>query len=167
MALIKKYWLTITVSIVFWCILNENFYLITIVVGIFVSLIATTLVSFLFTDRKSSKGTYRLPPWHLIKYIWVLFINIFKSAMTIIKIIIHEEDHPIIVKISTKVLRDWPICLIANGITLTPGTVTIDVTENELTVLWLNPTTNDSHVAAKIIQSHFEQALMSKEERLC
>jgi len=167
MARIKKYWLIMIVSTVFWCILNESFKPLTILIGIIISLIAVILVALLFTDEAGYTGTYRLSFLSLLKYIWVLFVYILKSAIDVINIILFKKDDPMIVTLKTDIHRLWPICLIANGITLTPGTVTIDIKDNELTVLWLNPTTKDPIEASKIILGHFEKALMTKEEKNC
>lgn len=165
MAVIKKYWVTMVVSMLFWCIVNESFSLTTILVGFVVALLATVLVAYLFTDHEDPSHNYRLSLWAYIKYIFILFPMIFKSTWEVISIILYGDDKPMIVKVKTNVTRDWPICMIANGITLTPGTVTIDVQENELTVLWLNPTTRDPEEASEIVLGQFEKALINKEEK--
>jgi multicomponent Na+:H+ antiporter subunit E len=167
MAHIKKYWLIMIVSVFFWCILNENFSLVTILIGIAVSLVANIVVALLFTDEEGFTGPYRLSFISLLRYIWVLFANIIKSAIAVIHIILFKDDTPMIITIKTDIHRIWPVCLIANGITLTPGTVTIDIKDNEITVLWLNPTTDDPALASKIILGHFENALITKEEKRC
>lgn len=165
MAVIKKYWVTMVVSMLFWCIVNESFSLTTILVGFVVALLATVLVAYLFTDHHDPNHNYRLSLWAYIKYIIILFPMIFKSTWEVIRIILFSNDNPMIVKVKTNVMRDWPICMIANAITLTPGTVTIDVQENEMTVLWLNPTTKDPDEASKIVLGNFERALINKEEK--
>lgn len=164
MKLIKNHWLMTLVTIFFWCILNESFRFTTILIGLPISVFTNVVIYLLFTDTDNAGKNDSLNFLQLLKYVIVLFFNIFKSAKTVLGIILYSDDTPMIVTIKTKALKEWPRCLIANAITLTPGTVTIDLTDDLLTVLWLNPTTDDPTEAARIILGHFEKALLTKEE---
>lgn len=162
MKIIFKYIQTTIVSIIFWCLLNESFSSATVIQGIVIALVTVFTVYYLFSDKKHI--SYSINIISLIKYIIVLFINIYLSAIKVCYIILKHNDHPTVIKIKTKVKDDWLQCLVSNAITLTPGTVTIDKTKNNLTVLWLNPTTTSMDDAAKIIQGNFEKALLGKEK---
>lgn len=162
MKIISKYIQTIIVSIIFWCLLNESFNLTTVIQGIIIALVTVFSVYYLFRDKKYI--SYKINIFSLIKYILVLFINIYLSAIKVCYIILRHNDHPSVIKIKTKVKDDWLRCLVSNAITLTPGTVTIDKTDNTLTVLWLNPTTTSVDDATKVILGDFEHALLRKEK---
>ena len=80
-----------------------------------------------------------------------------KKALSFKKI----EVNPAIVKIQTNLSSDWGLSMLSNCITLTPGTITMDIYEeknkNYLYVHWLNSTTDDGKKAAKIIKGKFEK----------
>ena len=89
----------------------------------------------------------------LIKANW----DVAKKALSFKKI----EVNPSIVKIQTNLSSDWGLSMLSNCITLTPGTITMDIYEeknkNYLYVHWLNSTTDDGKKAAKIIKGKFEK----------
>ncbi len=69
--------------------------------------------------------------------------------------------NPGIVKVKTNLRSDFALALLANSITLTPGTVTIDISgqgEN-LYVHWLTVNTRDEHKIAKKIKGNYESQL--------
>ena len=75
------------------------------------------------------------------------------------KSVFNNDADPKVVHIRTSVHNHWFQCIIANSITLTPGTVTIDKTDHDLQVLWLYPTTDDPKEQAEIILGPFERIL--------
>jgi multicomponent Na+:H+ antiporter subunit E len=65
--------------------------------------------------------------------------------------------HPGIVKIKTSLKSDSAITALANSITLTPGTLTVDVTDDGyLYVHWINVKATDTDEASKLIAQKFE-----------
>lgn len=162
MTIFKNNWLMIVVTTLFWCILNESFNLSTILIGIVVSIVTIIAIRMLFSDRNFNQKNKPVPIITALRYVVVLFINIIKSTRTVMDIILHGNDLPMVVTIKTDVKEIWPRCLVANGITLTPGTVTIDIKDDEFTVLWLNPTTKDPEEASDIIQGDFEKVFKIK-----
>ena len=65
--------------------------------------------------------------------------------------------HPGIVKIKTNLKSDSAITALANSITLTPGTLTVDVTEDGyLYIHWINVKSTDVEEASKLIAGKFE-----------
>jgi multicomponent Na+:H+ antiporter subunit E len=65
--------------------------------------------------------------------------------------------HPGIVKIKTSLKSDSAITALANSITLTPGTLTVDVTDDgHLYVHWINIKSTDTDEASKLIAQKFE-----------
>jgi multicomponent Na+:H+ antiporter subunit E len=133
--------------------------------GLIVGIITLIFINILFKDQETLIKRYHLSLFSTLKYIAVVFINIYKSTFNVIKLIIFDDIHPVVVEINTKVEGEWPRCLVANGITLTPGTVTIDQRDERLTVLWLMPADAKLEDAKAMIQDHFEKALIKKEKK--
>ena len=71
---------------------------------------------------------------------------------------------PGIVKIKTNLKTDSGITALANSITLTPGTLTVDLTrqgeDNFLYVHWINVKSSDIEQATEFIARRFEWFLM-------
>ena len=111
--------------------------------GIIIALISSTLASRILFQKKN----YRL--FNPVK--WVLFlyylIVIFLPALVVANIdvayrVITGKINPGIVKISPQLESDSAITLLANSITLTPGTLSVDIDEknNDLYIHWINVT---------------------------
>lgn len=149
----------IIICAVVWVILNENLSLATIMAGGALGLLSVLITDhlLLLTDYKS---TYQLQPTVMIKYVLYLIYQIYFSGFTTIIKIISGKISPGIVEIETELDSDLYISILANSITLTPGTVTIDKKGRKLIILWLNCITKDSEKAGKIIKGNFEKILL-------
>ncbi len=149
----------IIICAVVWVILNENLSLATIMAGGALGLLSVLITDhlLLLTDYKS---TYQLQPTVMIKYVLYLIYQIYFSGFTTIIKIISGKISPGIVEIETELDSDLYISILANSITLTPGTVTIDKKGRKLIILWLNCVTKDSEKAGKIIKGNFEKILL-------
>jgi len=68
------------------------------------------------------------------------FIALAKANIDVAYRVITGKINPGIVKISTDIKTDLGITMLANSITLTPGTLTVDIDEesNDLYVHWIN-----------------------------
>ena len=158
MRFIKQYYDTTLLLVLLWCILSEDFSLITIAIGLLFSLITLVILHLMFSNNDDVKN-YRIPPRLFLWYLLVLFYHIVLSGLQVSKAVITGNCDPKVVTIHTTVHNHWYQCIIANSVTLTPGTVTIDKTDHQLQVLWLCPTTNDPDEQAKLIIGPFEKIL--------
>ena len=108
----------------FWLILNESLAVSQLLIGLVFSSIAL-----LFTNRYLLEddylGAYAIAPEVLLHYSLYLFIQIYQSGFAAILKIIKGEDAVKIITYETCMSNELGICLLANAITLTPGTVTI------------------------------------------
>lgn len=76
-----------------------------------------------------------------IKYYTILVIEIIKANIAVMDVILTPgkiENKPVIVHFDTKLKDPKLNILLANSITLTPGTITADTKDNSLTVLALD-----------------------------
>ena len=69
--------------------------------------------------------------------------------------------NPGIVKVKTRLKSDTALTFLANSITLTPGTLTVDIDRDNgvLYIHWLNVKAKDVETATKIIVERFERIL--------
>lgn len=144
-----------------WIIFNGN---ITLEIFIFGVVIAAVMLAFMckFMDYSLKKelNVYK-KSIHFFAYIALLIREIVKANLAIIpKILtVEEEMEPVIVKFRTNLKSDFTRMLLANSITLTPGTITVSMEEDEYTIHCL-----DSSLAEGLENSDFEKALMKLDE---
>jgi multicomponent Na+:H+ antiporter subunit E len=101
------------------------------------------LVAALVKNRYLTKSLRMLNPvrW----FIWLIYLFPFFFAMAVANVdvayrVITGRINPGIVKISPNLKNDMALTILANSITLTPGTLSVDVDEetNDLYVHWIN-----------------------------
>ena len=96
--------------------------------------------------------------WFLV-YIPVFFYYCIKANLDILYRVIHPEMpiKPGIVKIKTNLRSPEALTALANSITLTPGTMTVDITDDGyLYIHWLCVRSTDMEEATEIIARRFE-----------
>mgnify|MGYP001104138293 CR=1 FL=1 len=94
-------------------------------------------------------------------YTIVLFWEIIKANFDVAYRILHPKMpiKPGIVVIKTSLKSDIGKLILANSITLTPGTFTLDVIGDELLIHWINVKTEDTDEATNMIGRRFEKYL--------
>ena len=143
-----------------WIIFNGN---ITVEILVFGVIIAAVMLAFMcrFMDYslEKEKNVYKKSVWFLA-YAVILLREIVKANLAIIpKILtIEEEMEPVIVTFRTYLKSDFTKMLLANSITLTPGTITIDLEGDVYTIHCL-----DTSLAEGLADSDIEKALKKLE----
>ena len=150
--------LIVVICMVTWLILNERLDWQTALLGIVLAVVAV-LFNNLVLNHDLKDLEEKLNLLVMPKYFFNLIIQIYIAGFDIIIKIITGKINPDIVEIDVDLDNDLYICLLANSITLTPGTVTIDKKGNKLTVLWLDCLTRDKQAAGEIIKGSFERIL--------
>jgi len=145
-----------------WCILNGKLNLFHVLFGLFISVLTLILVK-LLQPYQNKTYTYTISIYRMCKFIFVVIVDIYISAYKTIQHLIRNEVNPQFVVTSTKLKRPWLQALIGNAITLTPGTVTIQLNDGNYTVLWLYPSTIRQKEIKRLLINNFEHAL-SKED---
>jgi len=97
----------------------------------------------------------------LLVYLIVLFWEIIKANFDVAYRVIHPKMpiKPGIVVIKTCLKSDIAKMILANSITLTPGTFTLDVIGDKLLIHWINVKTEDIDEATNMIGHRFEKYL--------
>jgi multicomponent Na+:H+ antiporter subunit E len=125
-------------------------------------LIASLLVAVLFHEILPKEHHVFLSPvrvfWFLV-YVPVFAWYMVKANLDVVYRALHPQMpiRPGIVKIKTNLKTDSAITALANSITLTPGTLTVDLTDDGyLYVHWINVRSDDVEQATRIIAQQFE-----------
>ena len=122
-----------------WAVFSGKFDAFHLGLGVLSSLIVTWLSQdLLFKDREKDLGERLAEAARFIGYVfWLLWqivlanVHVFKLAMTDEG---QEEMSPHVVKLKTKLKSDFAKFVYANSITLTPGTITIQIEGNQFLV---------------------------------
>lgn len=144
-----------------WVIFNGQF---TAEIAIFGIFVAAAVYAFTckFLDWSPAKDIFLLKKAAcLLRYAWLLVQEIVKANIAMIPMILSpdKEPEPVIVKVHTKLQTKTARVLLANSITLTPGTITVTMEGDELTVHCL-----DRSASEGLQDSSFERALLLLEE---
>jgi multicomponent Na+:H+ antiporter subunit E len=133
-----------------------------VIVGLVVSLIVSFSAGhMLITTQKSQNIVKRIFGFiiYLFKFIWELI----KANVHVAYIVLHPKIpiKPGLVKIKTSLKKDTSLTILANSITLTPGTLTVDVNKSrgDLYVHWIDTKTTDTNEASEHIGGRFEKSL--------
>ena len=122
-----------------WVVFSGKFDAFHLGLGVFSSLVVTWLSQdLLFDDRKKNLANRIGEAGRFFGYVfWLLWqvvlanLHVFKLAMTKAG---QEEMSPRVVTFKTKLKTDFAKFVFANSITLTPGTITIQIKGNEFVV---------------------------------
>ena len=117
-----------------WILLNERLDLFVLISGIIFSIIAIYFTNKVLLGQSYSK-LYSLPFLTILSYLFYLFFQILKSGFSAIPKVFKGNCRVKIVTYRTTLKNQLAISLLANAITLTPGTVTIEKNGNILSIL--------------------------------
>lgn len=144
-----------------WFALTSSVRIDELITGIFISFILSLV---LFRDYL----TLGLPNFSIKRlifffiYLIVFFGEIIKANFDVAYRIIHPKMpiKPGIVIIKTKLKSNIGKLVLANSITLTPGTFTLDIANDKLLIHWINVKSTDCDESTKIISRKFEKYLL-------
>jgi len=146
------------VSFVVWLLLTWTLEIQVVIAG----LAASIVVALLFHEILPKEHHIFVSPMRifwLLVYIPVFFYYVIMANFDVVYRALHPKMpiHPGIVKIKTELKTDSGITALANSITLTPGTLTVDLTDDGfLYIHWINVKSTETEEATKHIAQKFE-----------
>ncbi len=146
------------VALVVWLLLTWSVDTQILIAGV----IAAIIVAVLFHEIMPKEHKVFISPirmFWLLLYVPVFFYYMVKANFDVVYRALHPKMpiKPGIVKIKTKLKTDSGITALANSITLTPGTLTVDLTDDGfLYIHWINVKSDDVEQATKFIAKRFE-----------
>jgi len=146
------------VALVVWLLLTWSLDTQMLIAGV----IASIIVAVLFHEIMPKEHKVFISPvrmFWLLLYVPVFFYYMLIANLDVVYRALHPKMpiKPGIVKIKTKLKTDSGITALANSITLTPGTLTVDLTDDGfLYVHWINVKSDDVEQATKFVAKRFE-----------
>ena len=148
---------------ILWIIFNGRLTPEVAVIGLLVSAaIFLFICRFMDYSLRKEKMLYILIPW-MIRYFFILLTEIVKANFATARFVLNPkiEVEPRIVTFKPELRSGFLKVVLANSITLTPGTITIDIEDGVYTVHCL-----DLELATDIGESELVKELRKAQERM-
>jgi multicomponent Na+:H+ antiporter subunit E len=143
-----------------WLILNASLDAQVVLAGIVVALLLTLG----FARFSRAFADIRLTPRAIFSYLvyFAVFLQeLVRANLNVVRLVFSPriDIHPGIVEIKTRLASPTGRLVLANSITLTPGTLTVDIQGDSLFIHWINVTDQDPEAATRRIAAKFERYL--------
>ncbi len=157
----SHYALVFLVALLLWLLMVGNLNRDELLAGVLVAVAVTLLFGSRFTIFTGFRFSW-LAPLYILSYLGNFFVALVRANLDLAARVLAPSlpIKPALVEIKTNLQSPLGKLLLANTITLTPGTLTVDVTENRLLVHWVYcPPGTDMQQATEKIAATFEKHL--------
>lgn len=152
--------LTTMYLLVGWLLFTGTIAPYSLIMGFLFSLLIALVTYSLFIHEKEADKRSLLPHVHLLGfYLLLIVFKMYVASFKVLANIIRGDINPRIVHFRTRLKSDLARVLLANSITLTPGTITLHLDDDHLIVHWLDAKTFHSKHAGELIKGQFEVLL--------
>ena len=152
--------LTTAYLMVGWVLLTWTVELRFLLIGLGFSIIVSLLTFSLFIEQEEVARRSLLPRVHvLLVYLAVLIFEMYVASFRVLWNILRGRINPGVVHFRTRLSSDIARVALTNSITLTPGTITLDLDDDHLVVHWLDARTTHSKYAGELIKGVYERLL--------
>lgn len=156
---------TFCLCFVFWLLLTWSFTAQELIAGAAVSLAVALFASrfFIHEDAFWLLNPARL--WALVSYIGVFLTELVKANLDVAGRCFGgcKDVNPGIVKVPVDLKGDYAQAMLANSITLTPGTITLDIAEQDgktwYYIHWIDVKETDREKAGEVIKGRLEKGI--------
>ncbi len=162
----KKIWhlirflITAVAMYAVWLLFSASFQPYSLIAGLIGSLLISALTYQEFiAEHEASLGSFMPRPIQLIVFLFILMFYLYQSSIKMLGAVFHGRVNPRIVHFRTRLRSDLARMVLSNSITLTPGTITLDLNDDHLTVHWFFCNTSHAKVAGEAVKGRMEQHL--------
>jgi multicomponent Na+:H+ antiporter subunit E len=150
-------WLTL---MLIWVIANGTLALDSLIAGLVIS----AAIALAFASFARVYSVIRWSPkviFYYLLYLGVFLIELAKANLNVMRLVFSPriEIQPGIVEIKTELKSPIGRLALANSITLTPGTLVVDIKDDSLFIHWINVSATDPVGATEEISARFEKYL--------
>lgn len=155
-----RFTLTTLFLFVVWVLFSADTGGFSLLFGFFASLLTASLTYHIFLPEHEANLRFFVPRfWYLVRYLFLMVASLYISSFQVVKAVISANTNPRIVHFRTRLRSDIARTVLANSITFTPGTMTLDLNDDHLTVHWLLCTTTHGKAAGEAIKTKLEHML--------
>ncbi len=158
--IMSRFLFTFIILFLIWMAFTTSLATSELITGAVISLIITSFVYKTFTDY-GMKFFKPVNIYYVLEYIVVFIIALIKANLDVARRVIDPKlpINPGIVKYESKLKSRTAKVILANSITLTPGTLTVDIIGDDLYIHWIDVTSKDPEVIYSEIGENFEKIL--------
>lgn len=156
---------TFCLCFVFWLLLTWSFTAQEMIAGAVVSLAAALFSSGFFIHDKAFRLLKPASLGALIVYVFTFLRELVKANVDVAKRVFGgcKDINPGIVKVPVELEGDYAQAMLANSITLTPGTITMDIAEQDgktwYYIHWIDVSETDREKAGELIKGSLEKGI--------
>ncbi|WP_320128223.1 Na+/H+ antiporter subunit E [uncultured Sphaerochaeta sp.] len=155
--LLRCFFTTLFLFIV-WILFTADFSWFSLTSGLFGSLLIASTTYGIFIPYHQANLHFFIPnPFALVVYILAMIFFVFQSSFKMLWAVITGKINPRIVHFRTHLRSDMARMTLANSITLTPGTIILDLNDDHMTVHWAFSSTTHAKVAGEAIKGKLER----------
>lgn len=145
-------------GLVFWLLLTFRITVPNVLVGSAASLICTLIFARYFFENTGKLINPRRWFWFLV-YLAVFIWSCIKANFDVAYRVLHPRMpiKPGIVKVRTTLKSEFARMLLANSITMTPGTLTVDIIGDDYYIHWIYIRSQDPGTYTRMITGVFEK----------
>ena len=153
-----RYLALFILSYIFWLLLTFNLSPVNLAVGAIAALITSLLFGKYFYNRVHKFLQPHRYFWFLV-YLVILGWECLKANFDVAYRVLHPSMpiKPGIVKVKLELQSEFARAMLANSITLTPGTITVDIVGDDLFVHWIYVSSEDPEIYSRKIAGRFEK----------
>ncbi len=156
----KNFTVTFLILLSVWIFLNNSLQPEILISGIVIALLLASLSvkqHRLFAELKITPKSIA----YTVIYFIVFFIELVKSNIDVTLRVLSPKlpINPGIVEVKTKLKSKYARMILANSITLTPGTLTVEVVDDSFFIHWIDVENEDIQEASNKIVKKFEKYL--------
>ncbi|MER2090377.1 MAG: Na+/H+ antiporter subunit E [Sporosarcina sp.] len=139
-----------------WMFMSTSFTASTFIIGFLIGLLLIIMTRRFFSDR-----LYIWRLWAALKLALLFFKELTLSNISVLQVVLRPKMNiqPMIFALPTDLEHDWEITLLSSLITLTPGTIVLNVSDDQKTLYIHAIDVDDVDDAIDSIKNSFEKAI--------
>ncbi len=153
-----RYIAVFTLSLLFWLLLTFRITVPNLIVGSIASIICSAIFARYYFHNVYKFLQPRRYFWFIV-YLFVFIWECIKANFDVAYRVLHPAMpiRPGIVKVKTTLRSDFAKTLLANSITMTPGTITVDIIGDYMYIHWIYVRSEDPEIYTGMITGAFEK----------
>jgi len=156
----KNYLIMSIMLFVIWLLLNNSLEIEIVLLGLGISLVLPLLLCGkceVFTDLSLSPKAIL----YSFMFVFTFLVELFKANFDVARRVISPSlpINPGIVEVKTKLKSKIGRVILADSITLTPGTFTLELIDDSLFIHWIDVKSTDVEESTRLIVEKFEKYL--------
>lgn len=153
-----KYLVLFFVLFVAWLLFSFSVSIETLFAGVFFAAVSAGLLGHNFMNGFSKLLQPKRYLWAIL-YLFVFLWECVKANFDVAYRVLHPRlpIKPGIVRVALNVKTDMARTMLANSITMTPGTITVDIIDDSIFIHWIYVSSTDPEIYARKVCGRFEK----------